>query len=426
MNANHVVLQRKTYRQKLAALIGVVAMFVLAACSQQPLNETVDPLLFSTPGTDFATDVTMYGSTVYVVGATEGTLDGTYLGFRDVIVRRYSYDGALMWGRQFGSSASDQASFVASDWTGSAYVLGHTNGSLTRQRNLGWSDIFLRKYDSFGTVLWTRQFGTAFLDIPFGIAIDNSYVYIASRSANIDNFTVRKYALDGSFVSSFSNTDADRPDPSAFTKDALGNFYVLTKINTGAVKLFKYDSNGTLLWTRLTPPPNETIAGSVVTDNTNAVYISWTSYVFTPDFEHFTAPVHIRKYNASGTVLFTTNILPGSASDKVNLTNRLSVDTGNAVYVAGSTQAAFKNFINQGENDAFVLKYSSSGSRLWTRQFGTNSFDHAYSLTVSGSVFVVGYTAGNPNLLGQVSPGNGDGYVRRLNMYDGSVGWTDQ
>jgi hypothetical protein len=412
--------------RRLAAFLFFVLTLLLAACSQQLVTKPIEPLVFSTPGTDFATDVTMYGSTLYVVGATEGTLDGTYLGFRDVIVRRYSFDGALMWGRQFGSSVSDQASFVAVDLLGSAYVLGHTNGSLTRQRNLGWSDIFLRKYDAFGTVLWTRQFGTIYSDIPFGIAVDNSYIYVASRSANIDNFSVRKYTLEGSFVSSFSNTDADRPDPSAFTKDTLGNFYVLAKINTGAVELFKYDPNGALLWSRVTPPPNETLAGGVVTDNTNAVYISWTSYQYTPDFEHFTAPVHIRKYNASGTVLFTTNILPGSTSDKVNLINRLSVDTGNAVYAAGFTQAAFKNFTNQGESDAFVLKYSPSGSRLWTRQFGTNSFDSAYGLVVSGRVFVVGYTAGNPNLLGGSSPGNGDGYVRSLDMNNGSVIWTDQ
>lgn len=410
------------YRWVLACLLGLCLVF-LAACSQEAVPPPLEPLVFSTPGSDFATDVSMFGSTVYVAGAVEGALDGNYLGFRDAIVRRYSYDGALMWGRQFGSSHSDQASHVATDGSGNAYVLGHTNGSLTRQRNLGSADIFLRKYDAFGNIVWTRQFGSLYSDIPFGIAIDNSHIYIAYRMANLYNFAIRKYTHDGAFVMSFANTDTDYPFPSAFSRDSLGNFYVLSRLNTGGIKLFKYNSSSTLVWSRRIN--TDSVAGSVVTDSSNAVYISWTAYTY-PNVDDYQAIARVRKYDANGTSIWTRNVSPNSNLNQNTSLTRLRVDSANSVYIAGNTQGAYNGYSNQGLTDAFVLKYDSNGNQVWTRQFGTNGYDHAYGLFVSGRVFVVGYTGGNPNLLGQASPGNGDAYVRSLNMYTGSVVWTDQ
>jgi hypothetical protein len=427
MKVVYVGLQRI---QRLSVFLFVVLMFLLVACSQSSIHETVDPLVFSTPGSDFATDASMFGSTVYVVGQTYGTLDGQNLGSVDAIVRRYSYDGVLMWGRQFGTTKSDAARFIATDWTGSAYVLGDTFGTLTRQGNLGFSDIFLRKYDSLGNVVWTRQFGFNTTDYPFGIAIDNSYVYVASRSYGVDYFSIRKYTLEGNFISSFSNTGPDYAEPHAFTKDTLGNFYVLVKNNTNAAKLFKYDPNGTLLWSRVTPPNTvaffATPVGTVITDSTNAVYISWTSLVSIPGSKQVTGTARVRKYNANGTVLFTRGFSPGAGSGRSILIESLGVDAVNALYIAGDTTGAFSGYTNKGSSDAFVLKIDSLGNRLWTRQFGTNSSDNVSGLALSGRVFVVGYTQGSPNLLGQSSPGNADGYVRSLNVSNGSVIWTDQ
>ena len=44
----------------------------------------------------------------------------------------------------------------------------------------------------------------------------------------------------------------------------------------------------------------------------------------------------------------------------------------------------------------FLIKYNSSGTKQWTKQFGTSSTDRGVAVTTdnSGSVFVTGVTSG--------------------------------
>ncbi len=67
---------------------------------------------------------------------------------------------ATTWARQFGTSWPDQANGVATDEAGNVFLVGQTGGVLPGQsRQGGFSDAYLRKYDSEGNELWTRQFG---------------------------------------------------------------------------------------------------------------------------------------------------------------------------------------------------------------------------------------------------------------------------
>ena len=53
----------------------------------------------------------------------------------------------------------------------------------------------------------------------------------------------------------------------------------------------------------------------------------------------------------------------------------------------------------------FVRKYDTDGKELWTRQFGSTSYDYGYGVAVDGSgVYVAGYTTGA--LPGQTSAGS--------------------
>jgi Beta-propeller repeat len=225
---------------------------------------------------------------------------------------------------------------------------------------------------------------------------------------------------------SMSTTDAR---PGAFTKDNSGNFYVLAdsgfSVNLFKYTLvpFKYGERLRLLWSKTVSGPWVPDLGDVVTDGNGNVYISYSFH--SPDGNKATP--FLTKFNTNGDILFTRDLSPNNAAVQYTYARRLSV-SADAVYVSGNTSAAYPGYTNQGSDDVFVLKYNSSGTRLWVRQFGTNSHDWAYGLAVSGRVFVAGYTNGRPNLLGQGTPGtfNDDAFVRSLNVNTGSVVWTGQ
>ena len=75
--------------------------------------------------------------------------------------------------------------------------------------------------------------------------------------------------------------------------------------------------------------------------------------------------------------------------------------------------------------DAFVAKYGSSGTHLWTRQFGTagNDIGNAVATDSSGNVFATGYVSGA--LPGQTQSGDSDAFAVKFSG-DGATKWTTQ
>jgi hypothetical protein len=98
----------------------------------------------------------------YVTGITAGRLDG--MPDYDAIVAKYDPTGNQLWLRQFGTTGTNDFGYqVSADGLGSVYVAGATNGSLDGP-NAGDYDVFLRKYDESGNLLWARQLGSPAAD----------------------------------------------------------------------------------------------------------------------------------------------------------------------------------------------------------------------------------------------------------------------
>jgi beta-propeller repeat-containing protein len=106
----------------------------------------------------------------YLVGSTGAALpDQASAGDFDAFVARYAPDGAQLWTRQFGSGGSDAGRGVALDPAGNVLVVGSTDFALPGQRSAGGFDAYLRQYDADGRELWTRQFGSEADD--YGLAV---------------------------------------------------------------------------------------------------------------------------------------------------------------------------------------------------------------------------------------------------------------
>jgi hypothetical protein len=137
---------------------------------------------FGTAAVDRATAIAVSASGVYVAGATQGRLAGqTAAGDADGFLRKYALDGTAVWTRQFGTSQSDDILSMVIDASG-LYLAGMTAGALNGQTSAGSADAFVRKYDFDGRVVWTRQFGTSRYDDALSIAVGARGVYVAGNT----------------------------------------------------------------------------------------------------------------------------------------------------------------------------------------------------------------------------------------------------
>jgi hypothetical protein len=136
---------------------------------------------FGTYSDELPRTVSVDSSGVYVAGHIDGAFPfpgQTSLGGDDAFVRKYDHDGTEMWTHQFGTSGRDYAYEVSMDSSG-VYVAGHTTGALPGQTSLGGDDAFVRKYHHDGSEVWIRQFGTSGDDFARAVSVDSSGVYVS-------------------------------------------------------------------------------------------------------------------------------------------------------------------------------------------------------------------------------------------------------
>ena len=110
------------------------------------------------------------------------------------------------WTIQFGTPFADRASRVTTDSLGNLYVVGATNGKFPGQeRSGGKIDAFLRKFDSTGAELWTRQFGSIGDDQALAVAVDSQgNILVAGEAGEDVPGKLRVGGLNGAYVRKFS------------------------------------------------------------------------------------------------------------------------------------------------------------------------------------------------------------------------------
>ena len=362
-------------------------VFLLASSAAQATEAPYELQWVSQLGTgnnDSSSSVAIDGSgNAYISGGTGGSLGGTNAGSSDAFLAKYDSSGALLWTRQIGTTDWDWSNSVAVDGYGNAYISGTTGGSIGGQ-NAGGFDAFLAKYDSSGALLWTRQLGTSDWDISNSVAIDGS---------------------GNAYISGW--TDGSIGGPNAGGPDAF---------------LAKYDSSGSLLWTRQLGTSSSDVSSSVAIDGsgTGNTYISGQTLGSlggpNPSGNSF---AFLAKYDNSGELLWTRQLGTGMGDISLSVASDRS---GNA-YISGYTKGNISG-LNAGGDDAFLAKYDGSGALLWTRQLGTSTHDWSYSVAIddSGNAYITGWTDGN---IGGPNDGGHDAFLAKYDP-SGTLLWTRQ
>jgi hypothetical protein len=434
-----------TTRTIIVSSLGFLTI-VLGACGQSSDTTTVIPEnLDTTPVTvgaerlkakDFGTGITDYGEAVaanatgvYVVGETYGSLDGQNRGNWDAIVRKY--DGGVIWANQFGTRNYDGTKAVAVDAAGNSYVAGETSGALGFK--VGDYDVFLRKYNATGAVVWTRQFGTADSDSAYDVALDSSgNAFVLSQDNDSYGFTVRKFSPSGTLLVSRTVTNATLPqlNPTKLAVDSVGNVIVLTgwygfATSGQNVRVFKFTSALADVWNVPYQTNFDDEPFDVATLGTD-IYI--TARINTP-----TAGFGARyvKLSSAGAIVLTRQLEP-TPTCNCTYPNSITVDASGNVYVVGDTTGSFAGFTNAGNTDIVAFKYNAAGTKLWGRQLGTGTngtalVDIGWGVAVSDAVYITGWTYGN--LLGDPKYGAGndaDAYLLELDKITGNIIGIDQ
>lgn len=311
---------------------------------------------------------------IYVTGYTGAGLDGnTSIGDWDVFISKFDAAGTWAWTRQIGSGLDDEGRAITTDASGNIYVTGYVRGNLHGNTRVGASDVFISKYDTNGSRAWTVLFGSPGVDESFGIACD--------AAGNV-------YATgwcDGSIE---------------------GNPYLANGDNF----LVKYNTNGQRQWLRQWGTFNKDTGYALACDAGGNVYMSGytTGNLYGPpqgNRDYF-----LVKYDSAGTQLWASQVGTSGHDQAWGV----AVDAFGNALVAGESGGSIDGNVYAGGLDIFVSKYNPAGSRLWTKQVGTSADDLADGIAVGGdgAVYLTGTTTGS--LDGNVNQGLNDAFVMRL------------
>jgi hypothetical protein len=379
-------------------------------------------------GTTWSTDFPVYnpGGGAYFQGSNADSL----FGGEDAFILKFNSSGVRLWATYYGGSDYDEALSVATDQQGNVYVVGNTGSDSFPVYNPGggayyqgshavYRDAFILKFNSSGVRLWATYYGGNNWDCAFSVATDlQGNVYV---------------------VGSTNSTDLPVYDPGG------GTYYQGNNAGDGPdAFILKFNSSGVRLWATYYGGGYWDFAFSVATDPQGNVYV--VGRTLSTDFPVYDPgsgayyqgsyanwwDAFILKFDSSGVRLWAT-YYGGVGWDEA-----LSVATdlqGN-VYVVGWTYSAdfpvynpggsaYYQGWNAGGDDAFILKFNSSGIRQWATYYGGGRDDYAYSVAadLQDNIYVVGqtyaddfpvYNPGGSAYYQDTNAGNSDAFILKF------------
>ncbi len=324
---------------------------------------------------------------------------------------------------QSGTSAFswDMAKSIASDSAGNAIVTGMFSsasinfGTFTlTNANAGTDDMFLVKYSPSGIPLWTQRAGGMDYDYGMAVATDAS-----------GNVYVTGHYYSSSII---------------FGNDTLYN----TAGGGTDIYTVKYSSAGNALWARTGGGSGFDESTAMCTDASGNVYVAGEFY--SPSM-HFgsqtvtnsgtdTLDMFIVKYDAVGNVIWAISA-GGAGNDAIM---GITADRTGNIIITGSSGSPVCTFgvvtlTNPGifgYDDAFTVKYDSSGNSLWGSSGAGDGFETGAGVAAdtAGNIYVTGnfgsifIVFGNDTLFNaRTTGGPTDIFIVKYNS-TGSVLWA--
>ena len=361
----------------------------------------------------YSAALTLYNSS----GVSNAAL--AFTGGQDAFLAKYDSNGTVVWAAQIAgtTTSGDAGQAVATDSSGNVFVTGIYSRALTLYNATsvggaysntlaftgGTYDAFLAKYSSTGTVLWAARIASTGDDAGYGVATDSS-----------GNVFVTGYYTSTTAIT-LSNAGGTA---SSYTLPISANF------GSGNTQfIVSYTSAGNVsgaIAVRTDNPTDLSVGQGIAVSGTNmyttgyyksrgltTLQASGYAYPTASAGGTLSLPytggndVFVAKYGPYGNTVWAARIASTGAVDDVGY--GVATDPSGNVFVTGYYRAALTLYNSSGVSnaslaftggvDAFIAKYSSTGTVLWAAQIAGTSTDqgNAVATDSSGNVFVTGY-----------------------------------
>jgi gliding motility-associated-like protein len=311
-----------------------------------------------------------------------------------------------MWATYLGGPGPENGYSVATDNDGNVYIAGETSNSPNIATGTGWQvnsggnyDAYLAKFDANGSMLWSTYYGGTGADYGRSVITDShGNVYLAGNTSSATGI-----ASPGAHQTAFGGgTDAF---------------------------LVKFNKNGVRKWASYYGGTGTESGFGVAVDTHDNVYLTGltgsTTNISTPGSfqpaKDAGNDAYLVKFDSNGVRRWGT-YYGGNNSDN---STAIRIDREDMVYITGNTSstnnlatASSQQATNNGNTDAFLAKFDTSGQRTWSTYYGGTGTDNGRQVNTdnNGNVYLSGSTASStgiatPDAIQPAYGGNTDAYL---------------
>jgi hypothetical protein len=424
------------------------------------------PYSYQADGSEVASAFHLDGNTVrYTIGNYEG---------------RLTIDPTLSWATFYGGDAYDQAASVTTDASGNVYMVGNTSsmsGIATTgsyQYSFGggltyyYGDAMLVKFNSAGVRQWATYYGGTGDEIGYSVTTDaagniylagitNSTSGIATPGAHQPAFGSTTTSFNDGLLAKFNSAGVrqwatyyggtENETIYSVVTDDSGHVYVSGStestmgistpgshqpVKSGGYTdgfIVKFNSAGTRIWGTYYGGPDDDDVWELamhgndlyVTGSTNSTTGIATIGAHQTSFAGGTYDAYLAKFNTAGSRIWATYY--GGNNEDMGL--GLAADDNGNIFLAGhssstsaiATAGAYQTSFAGGISDCFLIKFDSTGTRLWGTYYGGPDQDELHRLTTNctGNLYAAGFTRSTTGIstAGSFQPAYGGG------AYDG-------
>lgn len=348
---------------------------------------------------------------VIIAGSFAGTVDFgggvlTSAGYSDIFVAKFGSDGSHIWSKRFGDANPQEIHAVAVDASGNVIITGSFYGTVDLGAGVltsaGDEDIFVAKFGPEGGCIWSKRFG------------DRNTQHARCVAADVSGNVI----VSGEFYGSV---------------DFGGG--ALTSAGNADIFVAKFGPDGSHAWSNRFGDGEYQLAGAVAADASGSVILTGVFHG-TVDFGGGAltsagySDIFVAKFGSSGSHLWSKRFGDGDYQGALALAVDGSENVVVTGYFEGTVDFGSGTPMSAGGSDIFVVKFGPEGAWLWSKRFGDESYfqtGESVAVDASGNVIVTGYFASAVDFGGGVltSAGNNDIFVAEFGV-EGAHLWSDR
>tara|TARA_R110000744_G_scaffold223214_1_gene341976 strand:- start:578 stop:1879 length:1302 start_codon:yes stop_codon:yes gene_type:complete len=244
--------------------------------------------------------------------------------------------------------------------------------------------------DSSGAVQWSKKYGQGQISSVAGDATHGT-VYSGTTYNPTWTMPVHKRSISGAiqWAKDLSISGDNVYGGNTIHMDSSGNSY-LSVAAGNRMGFAKFDTNGNFQFAKGLQQIGGSVGpGGITTDSSGNIYTTGATNGTAGSYR-----MMVQKWNSAGALQWEQRFGNGYGGQLFG--NDIAVDSNGNVFVVGNTY--YSTF---GSQDAFIIKYNSSGSYLWAKHYGTGNNEEFHTVGIDENDYVYAFGSNSGSLNGK-------------------------